>query len=589
MFDHSATSSRAPVFARFWLLLALFCLLTPLAVSAQGPSTLVEETADKPKDPATRRREFYDNLKLLGDVYERILNNYVDEKDAHEVMEAGVKGMLEALDEHSNYLPPVNYEDLMMSTEGEFGGLGISIQPRDHYPTVVSPIEGTPAFYMGIQGGDQIIEIEGESSYDFSSRDAVKLLRGTPGTKVNITIKRPGVEAPLPFTITRDIIKIESVPYGFMIDDIGYIRVQNFARTTRDELKAKLDDLSAQNMRGLILDLRFNPGGLLMAAQEVSELFLERDKLIVFTKGRLREQNQSYYSEARGEVYNKVPMVVMINGSSASASEIVSAAIQDHDAGLVVGRTSFGKGSVQTVFRLDEDEALKLTTARYYTPSGRSIHKERPRHPDTEAMAEAMAAGADAPELDPDPADKEVERFNKEKYYTDSGRVVYGGGGITPDIEIEQDLLTDFEVAVERDGALFSFAVEYANEHTGITSEWQVSDATFAAFKDHLQGREKIEEYLGVFEMTLSDSLLEANSSFLKRGIRREMARRQAGPEAAYRVAIEADTQLDEVLDLFKRARTLPELLAAAEEWNTQQLEQLAIEDSKKSDETVKN
>ncbi len=589
MFDHCATSFRAPVFARFWLLLALLCLLTPMVATAQGPATLLEETADKAKDPATRRREFYDNLKLLGDVYERILNNYVDEKDAHEVMEAGVKGMLDALDEHSNYLPPVNYEDLMMSTEGEFGGLGISIQPRDHYPTVVSPIEGTPAFYMGIQGGDQIIEIEGESSYDFSSRDAVKLLRGTPGTKVNITIKRPGVEAPMPFTITRDIIKIESVPYGFMIDDIGYIRVQNFARTTRDELKAKLDDLSAQNMRGLILDLRFNPGGLLMAAQEVSELFLERDKLIVFTKGRLREQNQSYYSEARGEVYNKVPMVVMINGSSASASEIVSAAIQDHDAGLVVGRTSFGKGSVQTVFRLDEDEALKLTTARYYTPSGRSIHKERPRHPDTDAMAEAMAAGADAPELDPDPADKEVDRFNKEKYYTDSGRVVYGGGGITPDIEIEQDLLTDFEVAVERDGALFSFAVEYANEHTGITSEWQVSDATFAAFKSHLKEREKIEEYLGVFEMSLSDSLLDANSAFLKRGIRREMARRQAGPEAAYRVAIEADTQLHEVLDLFKRARTLPELLAAAEEWNAQQLEQLAIEDSKKTDETVKN
>nr|MEE4268579.1 S41 family peptidase [Candidatus Krumholzibacteria bacterium] len=589
MFDHCATSFRAPVFARFWLMLALFCLLTPMVATAQGPATLVEETADKPKDPATRRREFYDNLKLLGDVYERILNNYVDEKDAHEVMEAGVKGMLDALDEHSSYLPPVNYEDLMMSTEGEFGGLGISIQPRDHYPTVVSPIEGTPAFYMGIQGGDQIIEIEGESSYDFSSRDAVKLLRGTPGTKVNITIKRPGVEAPMPFTITRDIIKIESVPYGFMIGDIGYIRVQNFARTTRDELKAKLDDLTAQNMRGLILDLRFNPGGLLMAAQEVSELFLERDKLIVFTKGRLREQNQSYYSEARGEVYNKVPMVVMINGSSASASEIVSAAIQDHDAGLVVGRTSFGKGSVQTVFRLDEDEALKLTTARYYTPSGRSIHKERPRHPDTEAMAEAMAAGADAPELDPDPADKEMERFNKEKYYTDSGRVVYGGGGITPDIEIEQDLLTDFEVAVERDGALFSFAVEYANEHTGITSEWQVSDETYAAFKSHLKEREKIEEYLGVFEMSLSDSLLDANSTFLKRGIRREMARRQAGPEAAYRVAIEADTQLDEVLDLFKRARTLPELLAAAEEWNTQQLEQLAIEDSKKTDETVKN
>jgi carboxyl-terminal processing protease len=568
------------------LVLALLAVLAAVPALAADPA---EDGQKAAKDPATKRREFYDNLKLLGEVYERVMNNYVDELEAHEVMEAGVKGMLGHLDEHSAYLPPMNYEDLMMSTEGEFGGLGISIQPRDHYPTVVSPIEGTPAFYMGIQGGDQIIEIEGESTYDFSSRDAVKLLRGTPGTKVNITVARPGVDEPIPYTITRDIIKIESVPYGFMIDDIGYIRVQNFARTTRDELKEKLDHLLARNMRGLILDLRFNPGGLLMAAQEVSELFLERDKLIVFTKGRLREQNNSYYSEARGKVYNEVPMIVMINGSSASASEIVSAAIQDHDAGLVVGQTSFGKGSVQTVFRLDEDEALKLTTARYYTPSGRSIHKERPRHPDTDAMAEAMMGGAAAPELDRDPAEKEIDRFDKEKFYTDSGRVVYGGGGITPDIEIEQDFLSDFEVAVERDGALFSFAVEFASSHEGITEEWQVSDETFAAFKEFLEDREKIDEYLGVFELSYSDSLVDANSEFLKRGIRREMARRQAGPEAAYKVAIEADTQLHEVLDLFRRARTLEELLAVAEEWNAEQMRQLAAEDIKTEETAVKN
>ncbi len=267
-------------FARGLLLAGLLCLLVSSTVYAGD-------------DPASRRREFYDNLKIMSDVYERIINNYVDEEDPKAVMEAAVKGMLDRLDEHSNYLPPVNYEDLMMSTEGEFGGLGITINIRDHYPTVVSPIEGTPAYYMGIQGGDQIIEIEGESSRDFSSREAVKRLRGKPGSKVTITVARPGEDQPLPFTITRDIIKIESVPYAFMIDDIGYIRIQNFARTTRDELKQKLDELTAQGMRGLILDLRFNPGGLLDAAQGVSELFLEKDDLIVFTKGRLRSQNHS--------------------------------------------------------------------------------------------------------------------------------------------------------------------------------------------------------------------------------------------------------------------------------------------------------
>jgi len=552
-------------------------------------SVLAASFAVAGDDPATRRREFYDNLKIMGDVYDKIINNYVDEMDPKEIMEAAIQGMLDELDEHSNYLPPMNYEDLVMSTEGEFGGLGISINIRDHYPTVVSPIEGTPAYYMGIQGGDQIIEIEGESSKDFTSREAVKLLRGKAGTQVNITIKRPGVEAPLPFTITRDIIKIESVPYAFMIDDIGYVRVQNFARSTKDELRIKLEELTAAGMKGLILDLRFNPGGLLDAAQGVSELFLPKDELIVFTKGRLRSQNHSFYSESRGEVYNQVPLVVMINGSSASASEIVSAAIQDHDAGLVVGQTSFGKGSVQTVFRLDEDEALKLTTARYYTPSGRSIHKDRPRHDDDsmkevgededEAESEAESEAEPEPEeLDKDPAEKEVHRFHQEKFYTDSGRVVYGGGGINPDIEIEQDFLEDFEVAVERDYALFGYAVDYAAKHEEIPEGYQVSEAEYAEFKEFLAGREKIGEYLEVFDLAYSDSLVDANSEFIKRGIRREVARRLHGPEAAYKVAIEADTQLHEAVELFHKAKTLPELLALAEEWNVEQMRLLAVE-----------
>jgi carboxyl-terminal processing protease len=548
----------------------IFLLLPILAVI----SLTVVSPVLADEDAAAKRAEFYDSLRILGDVYDHIIKNYVDEVDAHEIMEAGINGMLEELDPHSNYLPPVNYEDLMMSTEGEFGGLGISINIRDHYPTVVSPIEGTPAYYMGVQGGDQIIEIEGQSSFDFTSREAVKLLRGPPGTKASILIGRPGVEKPIPLTITRDIIKIESVPYAFMIEDIGYIRVQNFARTTKDELKQKLDQLTAEGMRGLILDLRFNPGGLLDSAQGVSELFLKPDEMVVFTKGRLRSQNKSLFSQSRGKIYNDVPTVVMINGSSASASEIVAAALQDHDAGLVVGKTSFGKGSVQTVFRLDEDEALKLTTARYYTPSGRSIHKDRSRH------EEEMLADPDAVEedLELDPAEKEVQRFDREKFYTDSGRVVYGGGGITPDIEIDQDFLSDFEIAVERDGALFNFAVDYAAQNEDIPADIEISDATFRDFKASLKERENIEEYLGDFELTMSDSLLDANTAFLKRGIRRELARRVQGPAAAYKVAIEADTQLHEVLDLFREASTLPELLDMAARWNEEQMRQLAAD-----------
>ena len=574
MTRYQSSSARRRIFGRG--LTCAFLLAGLLTV-------LLSSVAHGQNDPSTRRQEFYDNLKILGEVYERVINKYVDEVPPHEVLEAGINGMLGVLDEHSNYLPPVNYEDLMMSTEGEFGGLGITINIRDHYPTVVSPIEGTPAYYMGIQGGDQIIEIEGAPCKDFTSREAVKLLRGTPGTKVNITIARPGMEDPLPFTITRDIIKIESVPYAFMIDDIGYIRIQNFARTTADEVRTKLDQLTDEGMRGLILDLRFNPGGLLEAAREVSELFLEKDQLVVFTKGRVRGSSVSYYSEPRGKVYNEVPAIVMINGSSASASEIVAAALQDHDAGLVVGKTSFGKGSVQTVFRLDEDEALKLTTARYYTPSGRSIHKDRSAELDGELPADHPDA------LAAEPAEQEVPRFEKEQFFTDSGRVIYGGGGIAPDIEIDQDFLTDFEVAVERDGALFGFAVDYASQHDAVPDDFTVTDSVLRDFNEYLAARENIDEYLEVFDLALSDSLVDANSDFLRRGIRRELARRTQTPQAAYQVALEADTQLHEALDLFKKGGSLAELLALADEWNAEQMRQLAAESSAQAEENVSN
>jgi carboxyl-terminal processing protease len=524
-------------------------------------------------DRINRRQQFLESLKILGAIYERVIYNYVDEVDPEVILDAGIEGMLRELDEHSQYLPPSHYEDLMLSTEGEFGGLGITINIRDHYPTVISPIEGTPAYYMGIRGGDQIIEIEGESSYDFTSRDAVKLLRGEPGTKVNIMIQREGVEQPMPFTITRDIIKVESVPYAFMIDDIGYIRIQNFSRTTARELREKLDALESEDMRGLILDLRYNPGGLLESAKEVSELFLEKGQLLVFTKGRLQSQNVSFYSEPRGPVFNKVPMVVLVNGSSASASEIVAAALQDHDSALVVGNTTFGKGSVQTVFRLSEEQALKLTTARYYTPSGRSIHKDRPR--------EDGEVDPDAPPLvdaELQPAEEEVPRHEKEQFQTDMGRTVYGGGGITPDIEIDQAFMADFEVALERDGALFSFASYYGARHPELPQDFHADQDVVAEFRGYLAERENIEEYLGVFELSLSDSLLQANEEYIQWGIRREILRREFGPEAAYKVAIERDEQLHKALALFDEAKTLDQLLRVAAEWNENQLRQAALE-----------
>jgi carboxyl-terminal processing protease len=238
---------------------------------------------------------------------------------------------------------------------------------------------------------------------------------------------------------------------------------------------------------------------------------------------------------------------------------------------------------------VDQRTALKLTTARYYTPSGRSIHLDRDRDGKPAGTDEDAEMPEGHPDLAAEPADREVPRFEKEKYYTDSGRVVYGGGGITPDIEIDQDFLTDFEVAVERDGALFSFAVDYAADHAEVGGSLKVDDRLFEQFKGYLADRENIEEYLGDFDLALSDSLLDANRPYLERGIRREISRRVDGPQAAYRVAIEADQQLHEALALFREAATLPELLALAERWNEEQMRQLAVDTTEDAAEPVSN
>jgi len=557
---------RIPATARRFLTTSLILIIAAAFLSVVvDPSAWAAE-----RDKVAKRQSLINSLKVLGSVYERIFYSYVDDVEAQDLLNAGIQGMLEHLDEHSQYLTPKYYEDLMMSTEGEFGGLGITINIRDHFPTVVSPIEGTPAFFMGIQGGDQIVEIEGESTYDFSSDAAVKLLRGDPGTDVTITIAREGFPEPFPLTITRDVIKVDSVPYAFMIDDIGYVRVQTFARTTKQELIENITELKSQGMKGLVLDLRWNPGGLLDAAYGVSELFLDQGQLIVYTKGRLDSQNRSYRAENGGRVVTDVPIVVMVNGSSASASEIVAAAMQDHDHALVVGKTSFGKGSVQTVYRLSEDSALKLTTAKYYTPSGRSIHKDR--HLDDSDIDLTMdsphddaAAAEAAAEVDNQP------RHEKEQYRTDMGRVVFGGGGVTPDIEIDQPYLSDFEVALERDGALFSFASKWASRNA-VDEVFNADDAVTESFREFLAGREKIGDYLGVYDLALSDSLLDANDEYIRWGIRREVMRREFGPLAAYKVAIEKDQQLDDTIELFKKAPTLPELLVLADEWNAEQI-----------------
>jgi carboxyl-terminal processing protease len=315
----------------------------------------------------------YENLKIFTEVLSHVESNYVEEPDPEKLIHGAIRGMLRTLDPHSSFMPPDVYREMQVETEGRFGGLGIEITIRDDILTVVAPIEGTPAFRAGVQAGDQIVKIEGESTKDIALIDAVKKLRGPEGSAVTISIFRKGFTEPQDFTLTRAVIQIKSVRWKKLPDDIGYVRLRSFQKSTTDELEEALHDLEEQNIRALVLDLRNNPGGLLEQAIAVSDEFLESGKLIVYTKGRLAGQNMKGYSK-NDRAHLDYPMVILVNGGSASASEIVAGSLQDLGRATVIGTQSFGKGSVQTIIPLSDGSGLRLTTAKYYTPSGREIN-----------------------------------------------------------------------------------------------------------------------------------------------------------------------------------------------------------------------
>ncbi len=288
---------------------------------------------------------------------------------------SAIKGMVRDLDAFSQFLEPDEYKEMKTETEGQFGGLGIRIAIRDNILTVVTPLPGTPAFRLGILSGDKIIKIEQESTQGMSINEAVKRLRGTPGTKVTITIAREGAKEPQEHTITREVIKIESIRSKMLADGVGYIKINEFSAQTSRDLRKALNDLAEKQMKYLVLDLRNNPGGLLDVAVEASSEFLPSGKMIVYTKGRKSHMNKEFRSpKSAGHI--KTPMAVLINRGSASGSEILAGALQDHKRAIIVGTESFGKASVQSVFPISNGNALRLTTARYYTPSGKLIHRD---------------------------------------------------------------------------------------------------------------------------------------------------------------------------------------------------------------------
>lgn len=316
----------------------------------------------------------YNKLKVFSEIISLIESNYVETVKSDTMIEGAIRGMVKSLDPHTNYMPPATYKEMQVETTGKFGGLGIEISMRDGVLTVVSPIEETPAFRAGVKAGDKIIKIDDESTLDMTLQDAVSLMRGETGSPIKITIFRKNFKAPKEFTIVRDIIKVRSVVHKLYQEDIGYIKLRNFSKNTSSDLDKALDDLEQKGITKLILDVRNNPGGLLNQAVEVTDRFLNRENLIVYTKGRSNEQNMRFTSHDKVAGVN-YPLIVLVNSGSASASEIVAGALQDLNRAIVLGTPTFGKGSVQTIIPLSDGSALKLTTARYYTPSGRVIQE----------------------------------------------------------------------------------------------------------------------------------------------------------------------------------------------------------------------
>ncbi|MFC1708889.1 S41 family peptidase [Candidatus Omnitrophota bacterium] len=319
----------------------------------------------------------YKELTLFADTLTIIQSQYVEISEPKDLIYGALKGMLSSLDPYSEFLSPQEYKELKADTEGRFGGVGMEITLKDGLVTVVSPLEDTPAWEAGIKSGDKIVKINDEIIKDFTLTDAVRLLRGDPGTEVKITAWRQKEKKMLDFNITRAMIKIDDIKDVRMVDDIGigYIRLVEFSEETSRDLTSALSELSKKGMKALILDVRYNPGGLLDVAAKVAEKFMDKDLTIVTTRGRGRLQNLEFRSRAKSK-YKDLPMVVLINEGSASGSEILAGALKDHKRAIVIGEKSFGKGSVQTVVPLSDGSALKLTTSKYFTPSGTSIHGE---------------------------------------------------------------------------------------------------------------------------------------------------------------------------------------------------------------------
>ncbi len=446
-----------------------------LVLGLQGPAWAKQDMTEE--KPAVNT---FDKLRIFSEILSLLEANYVEDVNSDELIDGAIKGLLKVLDPHTSYLPPESFKQMQVETSGKFGGLGIEISIRDGILTVVAPIEDTPADRAGMQANDKIIKIEDESTLEMNLTDAVNMLRGERGSTVTITVLREGVDKPFEVSITRDVIKVKSVKFKEYQNNIGYVKIRSFSKTTSRDLDHAIEELNKGNMEKLILDLRNNPGGLLNQAVEVADRFLPAENLIVYTQGKTDDQNMRFTTQNRGGRVD-FPMIILVNGGSASASEIVAGALQDLNRAVIVGTQTFGKGSVQTIIPLSDGSALRLTTARYYTPSGKVIQSEgitpdiiveMPlRKPDSESE--------ESKELSKAEREKErVRKFLREKDLKKHLKGKSSGGEVveTDEEEKKQDekeaqQMAEIEEELEKDPQL--------REAISLLSGWSVMNKVF--------------------------------------------------------------------------------------------------------------
>jgi carboxyl-terminal processing protease len=513
------------------------------------------------------------NFQIFGALYEELVTGYVDPLNPETLMRNGIDAMLENLDPYTNFFDEADNGDIDIITRGRYGGVGLNVGLRNGEVTVVSPVEGASGYLQGVKAGDIIIRVAGQSVADLTLTDIRNILRGEPGTAVDITVTREGAPEPLEFLLTREEVQLKNVTHsgfigGGVAAGIGYIKLERFARDAGKEVRQAIQELQqAGALNGLVLDLRDNPGGLLDAAVEITELFVPRGSVIVSTRGREPQSENTYKSNVT-PLLPDVPLAILLNGISASASEIVAGAVQDLDRGIIVGSSSFGKGLVQIVKPLPYNTSLKLTTAKYFTPSGRSIQAiDYQRH---------------------DGQFSEIPDSLRRSFQTAAGRIVKDGRGIEPDLDASDGAQSELEQALIRRAAFFFFANHFASEYDQIPVDFVVTDDVFRGFREWLneenftyrttaeQSAEELAERLAAIgydetndELTALRAALKAEKEkdfdrykdLLKEQLRAQILARYHGDSAQVEASLSHDTQYAAALDILQDREKYLQLL----------------------------